>query len=380
MSNNKRVVVACDSFKGTMSASEVCIIIKNALCDKDPSLEVITVPVADGGEGTVDCFHAALGGRIIHTEVSSPLMRAVDASWWLSDDGEVAVIEVAQASGINTDGGDKDALSATSYGTGELILAALDMGVRRFFIGLGGSATTDGGTGILRALGTRFVDARGDTINHGGAALNYLDYIDLTNLDPRLSECEFTALCDVTNELYGENGAAYVFSPQKGADTEEKMVVLDSGLRRFADVCRKQNIQGYEFHTGAGAAGGIGFGLMTFLNAKLKSGIDAILELTDFENITKDAFCVITGEGKLDLQTFSGKVPMGVVKKSHALYNIAISGLCEVEKSKITELGFDGVYETNPQHLPFEQIKPTCREDLYATAKSINLAFDGQTV
>lgn len=364
------VIVACDSFKGSMSAAEVCSIIKKALCDRYGGLNVISVPVADGGEGTVDAYLAAIGGEKVFEQVRGPQGQPADAYWGRLPGGR-AVIECAQASGLNVDK-NINALTACSYGTGQLISAALDSGAEEIIIGLGGSAVTDGGAGLLTALGVRFSDINGDSIKAGGEGLCGLCRIDTSRLDKRLETVKITVLCDVTNPLFGESGAAYVYAPQKGASARE-VELLDAGLRNLSAVCVRQGFGDFSLTPGAGAAGGMGFGLLSFTNATTVRGIDAILDITDFDEKSKSARAVITGEGKMDFQSLFGKAVSGVTSRSHAKRNIAVVGVLEADSESVRALGIDKVYQTNPDKLPFECILPTCREALYNTACGIEL-------
>ena len=364
----KKIIICPDSFKGTLSSEELCRIISEQLQKADPEAEIITVPVADGGEGTVEAYLSALGGEKIFCTVKSPLGRDIRAYYGLLSDNK-AVIEMAQASGVTIEK-ENHALRCSTYGTGELIMHALSKGVRDFIIGLGGSATTDGGTGMLSALGIKFLDENGDTVTPCGEALSKIATADTSGLDKRLKECNITVLCDVVNPLYGKNGAAYVFSPQKGA-SEEDVRFLDEGLRNLAKVSTATLGKDYSLISGAGAAGGTGFALVAFLGAELKKGIDVLLSLTDFEKISADADLVITGEGKLDRQSLMGKVPFFVAEKSKGKRVLALVGVSEITPEEAAENGIAVIIETNPLHLPFEAIKDTAKEMLIESCKNI---------
>ena len=269
----KRIIIAPDSFKGTLSALEVCETVSVKLRKKYPSAEIISVPIADGGEGTVDALLCSMGGEKQYCRAHSPLGREIEAFYGILPD-KSAVVEMAAASGITLEK-ENNALKSSSYGTGEIILGCIEKGIRRFIIGIGGSATTDGGTGMLSALGAGFFDGDGNKLNPCGENLIHIKNIDLSGLDKRLTECSFTVLCDVTNPLYGENGAAVVFSPQKGAD-ERAVRLLDEGLCNFAFVSERVLGKDFSLNEGAGAAGGMGFGLMAFLSARLVKGVEVV--------------------------------------------------------------------------------------------------------
>ncbi len=310
-----------------------------------PTAEVIEIPLADGGEGTLDALLLGANGTRKTIHVRGPLDESIEASWGFLPDG-TAIIELAQASGLNLTPLEKrDAMRASTFGTGQLIRAALDSGARRFLVGLGGSATTDGATGLLTALGARFFDARDCVLNPGGADLTRLARVDLKFLDARLQKCEFIALCDVTNPLCGTNGAAQIFSPQKGA-TPEQVARLDAGLSQFAQVTAQTIGRDLQHNSGAGAAGGAGFGLMAFLNAQLKPGIETVLEAAKFSERIEGADLILTGEGTLDSQTLSGKTIAGVcrVAKSKGVSVVALGGRVALSGAQLDELGLKSAF------------------------------------
>ena len=364
----KRVIIAPDSFKGTLSALEVCETVGNEIKKKYPDTKIIPIPVADGGEGTVEAFLCAMGGEKLCCRAHSPLGREIECFYALLADG-TAVIEMAAASGITLER-EKNALKSSSYGTGEIILDALERGVRRFIIGIGGSATTDGGTGMLCALGARLYNKKGEELYPGGESLIHIEKIDVSALDRRLAECEITVLCDVKNSLYGENGAAYVFSPQKGAD-EKAVRLLDEGLRNFARVSEALLGKNYAFCEGAGAAGGLGFGLVAYLHAKLVRGTEFILDVTDFRKKAGQADLIITGEGAMDDQSLMGKVPFTVAKESGGTRVVAVVGICKTDRALAAEKGIAEIIETNPRHLPFEEIRLCAKQMLIEACKDI---------
>lgn len=350
----KKIIIAPDSFKGTLSSVDVCKIIKKELLKKNKNLEIVEIPLADGGEGTCDAFYYAIGGKKIHKTVKSPLMRDISGEYLVLPCG-TAVIEMASASGLTTEK-ENNPLLATTYGTGQLILDAIENGAKKILLGIGGSATTDGGTGCMSALGAKFLGKDKKELFPCGKNLSLIEDIDVSFLDKRLKDTEITVLCDVKNPLYGENGAAFVFSPQKGANSEE-VLILDSGLRNLAEVFKRCFSQDYSSRPGSGAAGGLGFALVSFLGATLKEGISCVLDTADFDSHIKNCDLVITGEGKMDMQSLMGKVPFGVAKRSGGVRVVAIVGLCDLERETAKKNGIDFVIETNPECLPFEKIK-----------------------
>jgi glycerate kinase len=323
-----RIVVAPDSYKGSVSAVAVAQAMARGILRVFPDAEVRQVPIADGGEGTVEALVSATGGQVHETAVSGPLGDPISAPWGVLGDGKTAVIEMAAASGLPLLPAEKrNPLLATTRGTGELIRAALDAGLRRIIIGIGGSATNDGGVGMARALGARFTGADGSELREGGAALAGLQRIDLTGLDARLRETEITVACDVDNPLCGPRGASAVFGPQKGA-TPPMVDELDAALAHFAVCARQATGRDVADLPGAGAAGGLGAGLLWFTPAVLRPGVEIVLAAVGFPELVKDAAFVITGEGRTDFQTAFGKAPVGVAKvaKQYAVPVFCISG------------------------------------------------------
>lgn len=366
----KKVIIAPDSFKGTLSSIDVCSIVSDELKSRYNDIEVIEIPVADGGEGTVDAFLHSLGGEKVYCQVKSPLGNDINAYYGILSDG-TAVIEMAQASGISIEK-KNNALKASTYGTGQLVSHSLDRGCRKILIGIGGSATTDGGIGAVTALGGRFLNKAGESVPVGGEGLPEIQTVDLSELDERLKKCEITVLCDVKNPLYGKHGAAYVYSPQKGAD-EADTVFLDNGLKNLAKVTEKALNKDFSAVEGAGAAGGLGFGLVAFLGARLMRGIDCVLLTTGFKEKAKDADLIITGEGKMDFQSLMGKVPFGIAKDSGGNRVIALVGVSDIDKSEAEKHGISEIIETNPEHLSFEKIKNRAELMLRVACKKIVL-------
>lgn len=309
-----RVVVAPDSYKGSVSAVGVSEAMKRGVLKIFPNAEVLKIPIADGGEGTVEALVTATQGKMKSAEVTGPLGEKITAQWGILGDGATAVIEMAAASGLPLVPKDKrDPRITTTYGTGELIRAALDAGLRRIIIGIGGSATNDGGTGMAKALGAKFLNGDGTELPPGGGGLANLKKIDLSGLDTRLLETEITVACDVDNPLCGQRGASAVFGPQKGA-TPEMVQELDSSLNHYAKCACEATGRDVATQAGAGAAGGLGAGMLFFTAAKLKPGVEIVLNAVNFAGIVKEAAFVITGEGRTDFQTAFGKAPVGVAK------------------------------------------------------------------
>lgn len=340
-----KFVLAPDSFKESMTAKKAALAMEKGVKAAFPDAECVIVPMADGGEGTVDSLVSLTNGEIIKTEVLGPLGEMVTAEYGLLGEGQTAVIEMASASGLELLKPEhRNPLLTTTYGTGQLIKHALDKGVIRFLIGIGGSATNDGGTGMLQALGVSFKDEKGKELSFGGGSLGRLHTIDLTGMDPRIKEVKFDVACDVTNPLIGDNGASVIFGPQKGA-TPEMVHVLDQNLSHFADVMKKQLGQDIAHMDGAGAAGGLGAGLMAFFNAKLKKGIDLVIEHTGLEEQVKGADYVFTGEGSIDAQTLFGKTPYGVamVAKKYSVPVIAFAGKIGNGVESLYDNGFNAI-------------------------------------
>ncbi|MBT2583409.1 glycerate kinase [Planococcus sp. ISL-109] len=309
-----KIIAAPDSFKGSISAQAAARAMKSGILDVLPDAQVVELPLADGGEGTTNNLVAATGGHITHQQVTGPLGRSVKAGYGILGDGKTCVIEIAEASGLPLIRSiDRNPEIASTEGTGELIRHALDAGMREFIIGLGGSATNDGGTGMLRALGMKFLDAQGAPVKPGGGDLRRLAEIDASEFDARIQECRFLIASDVDNPLVGPNGASNVFGPQKGA-TEEMVERLDDNLRHYADAVER--VAGIALHDypGAGAAGGAGGAFLAFFPAQMRRGIDVVLEASGFLEHVENCDLVLTGEGKSDLQTLSGKTPYGVAE------------------------------------------------------------------
>jgi glycerate kinase len=335
-----RVVVAPDKFEGSLTAEQAAAAIEAGLLRARPDAEVVRLPVGDGGAGTMATVLAA-GFERVPVRATGPTGEPVDAA--IAVGGERAFVEMAEASGLRRlPGGRRAPLEATTYGTGELIRAALDLGARQLVLGIGGSATTDGGTGMATALGASFLDEAGRPLPPGGAALLRLARIDAGGLDPRLARVRVTVAADVDNPLVGPEGAAAVYGPQKGASPED-VLLLDSALRRYARVLQSDLGVDLADAPGAGAAGGLGAGAMAFLGASLQSGIDLVLELVGFDQAVAGADLVVTGEGKIDFQSLRGKAPFGVARAAaaHGVPVVALGGVVEVADQELRGAGIE---------------------------------------
>ncbi|MBK5262743.1 MAG: glycerate kinase [Peptostreptococcaceae bacterium] len=366
----KKCILLPDSFKGTMTSIQVSTIMKEVILDHWPNCEVISIPVADGGEGTVDCFLQILGGDKITLRTKNPYMEEIDSFYGLA--GDVAIIEMAASAGLPLVMDRLNPMETTTYGVGELIADAITHGCKKLIIGLGGSCTNDAGAGMAAALGTKFYNAKGESFIPLGGTLPKVKRIDKTETEMITKGLEIIGICDIDNPLYGKQGAAYVFAPQKGAD-QPMVELLDSGLRSFAAVIQKASGVEVANMKGAGAAGGMGAGVFTFLNGKLKQGINTVLDLVEFETLLDGCDAVFTGEGRLDSQSFSGKVIAGIARRAKP-YNIpviAVVGIMDENMSEIFNEGVTEVYETGRGRDNFAEIKAKCIEDLRLTLENI---------
>ncbi|WP_152358958.1 glycerate kinase [Bifidobacterium ramosum] len=345
-----RYVCAPDSFKESLTAMEAAQAMAQGIRQADPDADIRLLPMADGGEGTAQALADATGGQMRRTIAHDPLGRPVAARYAMLGDGTTAVAETAEASGLALLAPDeRNPLTATSYGTGELIKAALDAGATTIIVGLGGSATNDAGAGILKALGARLLDAAGHDLEPGGAALADLATIDVSGLDSRLDDVTIIAACDVTNPLTGPNGASAVFGPQKGASADD-VALLDHALTRFAEVAGRQLGMDVAALPGGGAAGGIGAALLTFLHAEFKPGVDLVIDRAGLDEAVQWADVVFTGEGSIDFQTKFGKTPAGVAKtaKRYGKPVIAVAGHIGDGIEELHAIGIDAVFGIAP--------------------------------
>lgn len=340
-----KIVIASDSYKGSLDSSQANEAMRKGVLGVFEDAEIKCIPIADGGEGTVDAVMTCCGGSYCYETVTGPDGREVIARYGILPD-KSAVIEMAAASGLPLvqDVTPDTVMNSTTYGTGQLIASALDKGCRKIYIGIGGSATNDGGIGMLQALGVSFLDADNREVGFGGKYLDKIARIDISNLDSRIRETELVVMSDVTNPLCGENGAAVVYGPQKGA-TEEEIAILDKGLAQFAELICHMNLPDIRNLPGAGAAGGLGGGLVSFLGAEIRPGIKAILEIADFEKSVQWADLILSGEGRIDGQSANGKVVSGIAEIA-GKYNVPVIAICgSVEKDarEIFEKGISGM-------------------------------------
>ncbi|EQC00566.1 glycerate kinase [Photorhabdus temperata] len=368
-----KIVIAPDSFKESLGALQVAEAIEQGFREIYPRAEYIKLPMADGGEGTVESMVAATDGQIIHLSVTGPLNQPVDSFFGVLGDGKTAVIEMAAASGLHLVSMEKrNPLITTTYGTGELMLAALDKGVSKIILGIGGSATNDGGAGMMQALGARLLDDCGEELRAGGAALSQLAEIDLSGLDSRLGQTEIIVACDVSNPLCGEFGASAVFGPQKGA-TPEMVKELDAALRHYGEKIEFLTKVKVIDVPGTGAAGGMGASLLGWLKAKLKPGIDIVISTLELEKVVQGADLVITGEGRMDSQTVYGKTPIGVarVAKKYAIPTIALVGGMSQDYNVVHEHGLDAVFSIMPGVCSLSDALACGHPNLRVTARNV---------
>lgn len=341
-----KIIVSPDSFKGSLSAIEVANSMKEAILSVDPSIEVVQMPVADGGEGTIDAITSCVSAVVQEVEVSGPMGEKAVACYAILENGRTAVIEMAQASGLPmVPVEQRNPYSATTYGTGQLMKDALDKGCRKMIIGIGGSATNDGGAGMLQALGASFRNKNGKELAPGGADLLHLAEIDMTNFDTRIFDTEITVACDVTNPLTGENGASFVYGPQKGA-TPEMVRTLDQALSHFAKMSAATLGKDVSEYPGTGAAGGLGFALIAYCKAKFEAGIDLVLDVCGFEKELEEADLILTGEGRIDGQSVQGKVLYGIGTraKEQGVPVVAIGGAVRSDSEALLAHGITAMF------------------------------------
>ncbi len=374
-----KIVIAPDSFKGSFSALEAAKAIEKGVKRARKDAETVLVPVADGGEGTLDSLISATNGKKVQVNVKGPLLETVQAEYGLLGDGDTCVIEMASASGLYLiEQSQLNPLLTTTYGTGELIKDALDNGCRKFILAIGGSATNDGGAGMLQALGMKLLDADGQPIRFGGGALRELAQIDTSEFDTRIAESEFLIASDVQNPLIGRHGASNVFGPQKGA-TSEMVEQLDQNLEHFADLVEEQT--GIRLHdkAGAGAAGGIGGAFQAFFPSDMNRGIDIVIEYTGLKEKLIGAECVFTGEGQIDFQTASGKTPMGVAQeaKKQGIPVFALAGSIGQGIDVLHEHGITSVHSIVNGPMQLEEAMNRGAELLEQTAEQVIRTYLG---
>lgn len=376
-----KIVIAPDSFKESLTAKQAAQAIKDGFTQIFTDAECICVPLADGGEGTTETLIDACGGHLYHVEVIGPLGKPCKAKYGILDNGS-AIIEMAEAAGLHLLSEDqRDPRITTTFGVGELILDALDKGIKHILLGIGGSATNDGGAGMLQALGVKLLDKNGNALAFGGNALANLHHIDISKLDSRLTDCRIEVICDVDNPLLGKQGASAIYGPQKGA-TPEIIDELDNALAHFADTVKLLGFNDCRKMAGAGAAGGLGYALKTFLAATMRSGIDSVIEITNLTDKIQGADLIITGEGRMDEQTRFGKVPWGVLQCAHQqqIPVIGLAGCLGKDANSLTEnkdMAFVAIFPIIDTLKPLKQTLESGYDNLYRTARNVAAIWQG---
>ncbi|WP_455582477.1 glycerate kinase family protein [Dysosmobacter sp.] len=370
----KTCIFISDSFKGTLSSQELCQIAQECFAKHLPDCTLVKIPVADGGEGTVACFQQACGGTLVPVSVQGPYGEPIRAAY-LRLPGQRAVIEMASAAGLPQVEGRKNPCLTSTYGVGQLIRHAVEHGSREILLGLGGSCTNDGGCGCAAALGVKFKRADGSSLIPTGETLGQIRSIDLEDAAQLLRDVHLTAMCDIDNPLYGPNGAAYVFGPQKGA-TEQMVLFLDQQLRSLSAVIEQQLGRSVSALPGAGAAGGFGAGMVAFFNAELRPGIEVVLDLVEFDRLLSGCDAVFTGEGRLDQQSIHGKVISGVARRArrHHVPVIAIVGSVSPDAEGIPDdssIGIHAVFSINRQAVDFSVSRAGSRENYAYTLNNL---------
>jgi glycerate kinase len=361
-----------DSFKGTMNSEEICSIMEKAIKRNYPEAEIISIPVADGGEGSVEAFLKAMGGERVMVTVKGPYFRDMEAFYGIIENGKTAVIEMAACAGLPLVEDNPDPRMTTTYGVGQLMEDAIRRGCRKIIMGLGGSCTNDAGTGVAAALGVTFTDSQGNAFIPTGGTLKEIAHIDTSKLLPSLKETELITMCDIDNPLFGDKGAAYVFAPQKGA-SPEVVKELDEGLRHLDQVLQKDLKLFLADIKGAGSAGGMGCGMVAFFGSTLQMGIETVLNTVRFDELLQNADYVFSGEGKIDTQSIRGKVVIGVAKrtKSANVPLIAFVGDIGDEIEEAYERGVSGIFSINRLAVEYKDAKKRARQDLYLTVDNL---------
>ena len=370
-----RVVVAIDSFKGSMSSLEAGEAISDGIKKAHKNAEVEIRPLADGGEGTVEALSIGMGGRLINVDVTGPAGKSVNAVYGIVDSSKTAIIEMSQAAGITLVSGDeKNPLYTTTFGVGELIKDAINKGCRHFVVGIGGSATNDCGIGMLQALGYEFLDKEGKQVGFGASGVRDIVSIRDENVIKELSECYFRVACDVNNPLCGNLGCSAIYGPQKGA-TKEMVADMDGWLKNYSKIVKEKYPDADCEYPGTGAAGGLGYAFFNFTNSKLESGIKIVLDETKLEEYVKDADIVVTGEGRLDHQTVMGKAPVGVanIAKKYNKKVIAFSGSVTEDAGVCNEHGIDAFFPILRRIVTLEEAMQTdtARKNLIDTSEQV---------
>ena len=368
----KKFLLIPDSFKGTMSSAEICSLMKEKIQEYYPAAEVHSIPVADGGEGSVDCFLQALGGEKVFVTTQNPFFEPVDSYYGLIDDGRTAVIEMAASAGLPLVEDRRNPMKASTFGVGELILHAARKGVSKIVMGLGGSCTDDGGCGAACAVGVRFLDEAGNSFVPTGGTLRRIRRLDLSQTEPMIKDIEFVTMCDIDNPMYGPTGAAAVFGPQKGA-TPEEVALLDAGVQHLSQIIRQAMGLDLAFVPGTGAAGAMGAGMAAFFHSRLQMGIQTILDTVQFEKLAAGADMIFTGEGKLDSQSLRGKVVIGVARRAKAL-GVPVTALVgdigdDIEAAY--DEGVSAVFSINRVAVDFSVARLRSRQDLSLTIDNL---------
>lgn len=368
----KKAVLIPDSFKGTLSSKEICGIIEKSINDHFPECQVVSIPVADGGEGSVDCFLEALGGEKVFETVKNPYFEDMRSYYGLIDGEKTAVIEMASCAGLPLVDGRKDPSKTTTYGVGQLILHGAEKGCKKIIVGLGGSCTNDGGCGAAAAAGVKFYDREGNEFVPVGGTLKNIAKIDLSQRSELIKGVEIITMCDIDNPMYGKNGAAYIFGPQKGAD-EAMVEELDEGLINLCGVIKNELGKDLENVPGGGAAGAMGAGMIAFFDSRLQMGIETVLDTVKFDEVIEGADMIFTGEGKLDTQSLRGKVVIGVSgrAKSKNVPVTVIAGGAEEDIQEAYEMGVTSVFTINRLPQDFQISRHKSRENMEATIDNI---------
>ena len=361
-----------DSFKGTMSSMEICSLLEEKIQEYYPAAEIHSIPVADGGEGSVDCFLQALGGEKVTVTTKNPFFEPIDSYYGLIDNGRTAVIEMAASAGLPLIEDRKDPLKASTFGVGELILHAARKGVSKIIMGLGGSCTNDGGCGAACAVGIRFLDEAGNSFIPTGGTLHRIQQLNLSQIDPAIKGIEFVTMCDIDNPMYGPTGAAAIFGPQKGA-TPEEIELLDAGVQHLSQIIKQTMGLDLAFLPGTGAAGAMGAGMAAFFSSRLQMGIQTILDTVQFEELATGADMIFTGEGKLDSQSLRGKVVIGVARRAKALGIpvTALVGDIGDDMEAAYDEGVSAIFSINRVAVDFSVARLRSRQDLSLTIDNL---------
>lgn len=367
----KKFVLIPDSFKGTMTPVEICRIMDEEIRKIYPDADIVSIPVADGGEGSVDAFLSACGGKKIELTVKGPYLEEMTGFYGVLDNG-TAVIEMAACAGLPLVENNKNPLKTSTYGVGQLILHAAESGCKKIIVGLGGSCTNDAGTGAAAACGVRFYNEEGKEFIPTGGTLSEIRKIDVSGFAPELKDVEIITMCDIDNPLYGPFGAAHVFGPQKGAD-EKMVLILDEGLRDISELIKTQLGKDISVIPGSGAAGGMGGGMVAFFDSKLQMGIETVLDTVNFNDVAKDADMIFTGEGKIDTQSIRGKVVIGVARRAKSLGVpvVAVVGDIGDDIELAYEEGVSGIFSINRVAVDFKLAKKRSKSDLALTMNNL---------